>query len=119
MKTLQLSLACRSISVVLDDGAGKLVDYDLREMTAEARDRYLEALDKRTVKGPDGKAIGMVRYQGLQADLLTCCLFRSGSQTPVTEAEVQQWPATVVGQIFDAARELNRLAGEEEAVKNE
>lgn len=99
MNLLQLSLKGQSIPVRIET-----LNYELREMTAGARDRYLDKLAPRI--GPDGKSI--IRFDGLQSDLLQETLFTKEGEAVKPEV-IQSWPASLVNALFDEAQKLNHL----------
>ena len=105
------SLKKRQIVVTLEkeDGSGT-EDLILNEMTASQRDAYLDRLTKRIKIGPDGKTQGVAKFEGLQADLISSCLYRGS--TAVSFEEIQKWPASVVAGIFKEAQDLNALGQE-------
>lgn len=98
------------ISIEAESGEGT-IEYQLREMTAAARDAYLDRQSGR-LKLVDGKPSGIVKMSGLQADLISCCLFDSTGKN-VSIEEVQTWPSQMVTDIFKQAQKLNGLNLEE------
>lgn len=100
------------ISIENEDGQGA-TEYELREMPAGVRDGYLDRLNSR-VRIVDGKSAGVAKFQGLQADLISSCLFAADGKN-VTAEEIQKWPAGMVADIFKQAQDLNQLGKEDEA----
>lgn len=99
------------ISIENDTGEGT-TEYELREMTAAQRDNYLDGLNKR-LRIVNGTAAGVARFEGLQADLISACLYDNGGGViPITE--IQKWPASLVAQIFKQAQDMNQLSKEME-----
>ncbi len=116
MNPLKYSLAVESVLVTLTGQDGKEVTYELREMMASVRDKYLDQLGERMKTGPDGKVSGVKKFDGLQTALLEVCLFDAEGQ-PVKKAVIQNWPARLVSSLFDEAQKLNQLsATAEEAI---
>jgi hypothetical protein len=117
MKTY--SLKKNEAEITLETLEGKTEVLCLREMTAAKRDQYLDRLTKRIKIGPDGSSQGVAKFDGLQADLISSCLYRG--EVLVSIAEVQGWPAAVVAGIFKDAQEMNKLGQEhaEALEKNE
>lgn len=103
------------ISIENEDGNGT-TEYELREMPAGTRDSYLDRLTAR-VRIVDGKSAGVAKFQGLQADLISSCLFNKDGKNVPTD-EIQKWPAGMVADIFKQAQDLNNLGKEDEAPKN-
>jgi hypothetical protein len=83
-------------------------NYELREMLARDRDRYLDQLGTRVVMDSEGKVIRIQKFDGLQASLLACCLFDSEGRS-VGADKIQSWPAGTVAALFEAAQQLNLL----------
>jgi len=108
MSELTFNLKTTVRPVVLEDAEGKQVKMALHEMSAAVRDRYLDSLTGRMRLDPSGQIAGVKKFEGLQSGLLVCCLKKEDG-TLVTEKEVQEWPASVVTQLFQAAQELNKL----------
>jgi hypothetical protein len=115
---LKFTLVSTTIPVTLDGGNGKPQDYEIREMTALQRDSYMDALSERVIIDKDGKAAGIKKFDGMQADLVARCLFQDGKL--VTREAIQAWPASTVAGLFDECQKLNRLNVVEkaDAVKN-
>lgn len=106
----RFSLATTSLLIALADDAGKEQSYKLQEMTAAQRDRYLDGITGRMRLGPDGKSVGIKKFDGMQADLLSLCLFGPDGNL-VAADEIQKWPSSVVGQLFTLAQQVNHLEG--------
>lgn len=108
----RLSLSVQTVSVVLVGPTGQETEAEICEMTAEARDRYLDLLAARMKIDASGQVAGVKRYEGLQAELLSRCLRRkdTGAYIPITE--IQSWPSSVVTALFQKAQDLNHLGKE-------
>jgi hypothetical protein len=117
MKTYSLKRNEEEITLETEPGSAEILH--LREMTAADRDKYLDRLTKRLKLGTDGQSQGVNRFDGLQADLISSCLWRG--EALVTKQEVQAWPAAAVQGIFNDAQEINKLGADhaEETAKNE
>ena len=115
MTPLKLSLRIASVPLTLTKEDGTEEEFELREMLADARDRHMDGLSLRVNIGPDGKPQGIKKFEGLQADLVCSCCYRKKDGKPVTRAEVQKWPASVMSAVYKAAQELNHLSEEEKA----
>lgn len=116
---MNLKLTSSKTPVVLEDVGGKTHTYELREMTAAQRDGYLDRLSARMGKDEEGKR-ALTKYEGLQADLISSCLFNEEGKA-VEKDIIQTWPAAAVDQLFKEAQKLNRLDGEkapEDPAKN-
>jgi hypothetical protein len=118
--SLKFNLATGVVPVVLTEGQ-KTINCEIREMKAATRDAYLDTVGDRLRLGPDGKPIGVKKFEGMQADLLTRCVFIEGSEVPIAKDVVQGWPASVVTSLYEEAQKLNQLTNvqETETVKND
>ena len=114
MNTIKLSLSRKSSLVELGEGESTR-KLELREMTAADRDKYLEDLSRRVRIDGSGKPAGVKDFNGMQAALLTRCLYEGDKQVPMSE--IQEWPAGTVTQLFQEAQKLNHL-NQEEVVKD-
>ncbi len=112
MEALRLILHSNVQPIVMTDDNGNETAYELREMVAGSRDKYLDMLSQRMSKDAKGKATGIKKFEGMHADLLSMCMFKEDGKL-VGKEEIQKWPGTVVTQIFQAAQRLNSLGGEE------
>lgn len=107
MKDLTFSTKTKFRAVVIEDAKGTSSRYELREMRANVRDKYMDKLSRRLILDVKGNVIGLKSYDGMQTDLLTQCLFIDATNTPVDKTELDTWPASTVGALFTAAQELN------------
>lgn len=105
--SLRFTLKSGAVPVALALEDGTEAELELREMTASARDSYLDRLSSRMKFDNEGKPAGIKKFDGMQAELLAVCLFRGGKA--VTPQEIQGWPASVVSNLYKAAQELNHL----------
>ena len=113
---LNLVLDATPVTLVNSDGAEET--YEIREMMAAVRDKYMDQLGDRMKVGPDGKVIGVKKFDGLQASLLSVCLYdKDGKLVPQTV--IQAWPGGVVSSLFDEAQRINRLTSTKEEVTEE
>lgn len=117
---LRFKLQANVLPVEVEQSDGTVDEYELREMTAVTRDRYLDKLQKRMQLDVNGRAAGIRKFEGMQADLVASCLFRKTDGKGVSEDVIQSWPASAVVALFAAAQELNRLkqVAEEAEPKN-
>ncbi len=98
------------VTLLLEEGAVEM-ELEMREMSALARDSYLDRLSSRMRYDNDGKPAGIKKFEGMQAELLSSCLFRKDGKA-VIHSEIQAWPASVVSDLFKAAQEMNHLSQE-------
>jgi len=102
MDTLKFSLKLNEALVDID---GR--QFKLKELVADERDAYLTKQSKR-VNFVNGKVEGFKNYVGIEADLLTLCLYDDAGNL-VVAAEIQRWPSSVVSALNKAAEELSGL----------
>lgn len=109
---LSFNLKRNTVAVVLETETGP-ANYQLIEMSAAARDAYLDTVSTRmTIVGGQPQ---IRKFEGHQADLLTRCMVREDNtvtpakEVPVSAKEVQAWPAGVVSSLFNKAQALNHL----------
>jgi hypothetical protein len=119
MKELVLKLTALVRPVVIEDEKGDKVEYELREMKAADRDTYLTQFAGRCRVNDAGEVTSLVKFDGMQAELLRRTLYKKEDSTPVSIAEVQKWPATAVTQLFVAAQELNKLVKQDKATEED
>jgi hypothetical protein len=103
---VSLDLTIKSLPVTLKNGEGE-VHYELREMTSLMRDQFLDKLAARTRLDVQGRPVGLNKFEGLQSDLLSRCLYRDGKL--VLPVEIQGWPSSVVSELYKRAQEINYL----------
>jgi len=110
---ISLDLTTKVLPVTLKNGEGE-VAYELREMTSLMRDQFLDKLATRTRMDAQGRPVGLNKFEGLQSDLLSRCLYRDGKLVEVKE--IQGWPSSVVSELYKQAQVINYL-NEPEAKK--
>ena len=121
MKTqLEFTLQGSIVPVTIKGTDDKVMSYELREMTAASRDRYLDLLGNRLRVDSDGKPIGVKKFEGMQSELLALCLWDREQNRYVSKDDLQKWPSSVVSAIYAEAQAMHRLpTAEEEAAKND
>lgn len=115
MATLKLNLSVSTLPVELDDN-GTPQAYYLREMDAASRDKYLDTVSDRVRVTADGKPAGIKKFDGMQADLVSRCMFYgdgNNKDKPVSKEVIQKWPSSVVSQLYTEAQKLNHLIAKE------
>jgi len=104
---LEFSLVLRTREIVLKDEDDLKSNYTLKELIGEGRDVWLEFVRSRmTVR--DGKVQDVSSLKGLQAELVSMCLFDSNDM-PVGREAIQKYPAHVLTALFETAQELSDL----------
>ena len=104
---MRLNLAVSTVPVELDLN-GNIVAYELREMSGAQRDSYLDSLKDRVRMDATGKPT-VTKFEGMQADLISRCLYLVKDNTVVDLKTVQGWPANVVTALYQEAQKLNGL----------
>lgn len=119
MKTkLEFHLVLNTVPVTLHID-GNPHSYELREMSAAVRDRYLDKMGTRVRMDETGKPVGVSRFDGMQAELLSLCLWDNEQSALVSHETLQGWPASVVSALYAEAQEMHKLPRADEAeVKN-
>lgn len=108
---LRFNLSLDELDVELEDPeTGDVVQYVLREMNGLARDKYLGFIGAKMNTSKDGD-IKMTDYDGLQANLLSRCLFKlvDGKREPVPFKLIQEFPARVQTALFNKAKEISGM----------
>lgn len=118
MSALTFKLHPNATAVTLEGDHGN-EEYELREMTAAARDVYMDSLQLRLSRNAQGDVVGIKKFEQMQADLLTRCMFRKKENTPVPVSEIQKWPASVVASLYTEAQTMNRLNQKAEGMVEE
>lgn len=106
---LEFTLDLKEIPVRLKSGEN-VKEYVLREMTGKQRDQYLTELNKRMKIDSTGKA-SLSSFDGLQAELLTRCLFEGDAS--ISKEELQSYPSNTQSKLFNEAQKLNGLDADE------
>jgi len=120
-ETIKLNLRKNSVPIELEGAEGETpIKLVMHEMTAAKRDAYLDTLSSRTRYDANGKAAGVKKFDGMQADLLVACIVKEDG-SPITIKEIQNWPSSVVSELYENAQELNHLGVDkkEQSEKND
>lgn len=116
MKDLKFKLKTKTWPVTMENAEGQEVKYEIRELRASARDKYVDKLQGRLKLNAKGQVIGLTQYAGMQADLLTICMHTDEGKL-VDKPTLDQWPGTNVQKLFHAAQTLNGFREVEERNK--
>lgn len=119
MEKKRISLKLNKIPFEIEAEDGTVTDCELREMTAEDRDSYVDLVKDRVQLGPDGKPSGVSFMAGLQAELVSRCLVNTATGEHLAKDVVSHWPAAALGNLFTEAQKLNRLNEEPDKTKAE
>jgi hypothetical protein len=107
---LDFSLTLQSWPVTLTGENGPQT-YAVQEMSGEHRDLYLNQVQQRLKKDAHGNA-EIRDFKRMQANLIRRCLIDPEGQL-VTEDQIQSFPSTVVAELFDACKKINKLDNED------
>jgi hypothetical protein len=113
--SLNFTLQVKAVPVTLTGADGKEISYELREMSASVRDKYLDQLGERMKLDAEGKVAGVKKFDGLQTALLASCLYNAEGQL-VKKEEIQSWPSGTVSALFNEAQQINMLSATKEEV---
>lgn len=97
----------RLVKMEAEDGNVK--EYELRELKSNARDKFLDKFTSRLLTDSKGNVIGIKpgKYEGMQAELLTICMF--DGEAAVDKKFVDDLPSVAVSDLFRAGQVLNGL----------
>lgn len=117
---LEFDLELKELQVRLrNPNTKELEEYILKELDGMSRDSYLDFTIGKVKMDDNGKVKSMSSVNGLYTRLLSLCLYKKGSATPVPENEIKLWPATVISKLHEQAQKLSGLdEGAKEAAKN-
>lgn len=119
MDELKFTLKLKEVAVQITDVQGRTESYVLRELNGRFRDEYLNEMGGRMKFNAEGKTEGLSDYSDLQSGLLSLCLYDEKGELVKKEA-LQDYPASVLSDLFDAAQKLNALdKGAKEKVKKD
>lgn len=119
MNAISVSLKTSVISVPMEGTDGNIRELELREMSAQARDTYLDQLGARINKGDKGEDHTIKKFEGMHGDLLCLSLWDKTTNQPIPKPEIQSWPSNVVTTLFKASQGLNKLNQEPDETKKD
>lgn len=105
----------RKVRLKLEDGTSAV--YVLREMTTPDKERWMEEMTGRMQVGADGKPARITRYSGLQASLISKCLFTEDDKPVGLEFIMRNIHSVAQDKVYKLCEELNAIsvAGQEKA----
>lgn len=98
---IRIKAAKKKETVELELEAGKVLVYELREMTGEESDAYGAFLSARMTKGADDDG------KGVKADLIHRCLFDPATGKQVPMDQILEFSSTVQNALHMECNELN------------
>lgn len=112
----RFSLSFKEIPIeIIDPETARPRPYILREFPGAERDAWLNALTSRVRTLPNGKQGGIKNFTGMQADLISRCLFDEENKL-VSVNTIQKWPASVQIAIHEMCQ---KLCGLDDAAEGE
>ena len=120
-KKLSFKVTRNEIPVEIEDAAGTVKDYTLREFDGHSRDAYMNQIRDKAHINAEGNVTGFKTFEGIQSGLLALCLYDDKRQL-VDEKIIQSFPTMMLSELFKAAQVLNGLVVSEaskEEVKND
>ena len=114
MADLEFSLKLKEKPVVIIDADGVRKNYTLRELSGRQRGKYFGELGDRMEFDEQGRLKRVKNYEGLESSLLSRCLYDENNQLVKREV-IEDYPASVLAKLFEAAQELSGLGGTAEA----
>jgi len=108
MDKLEFNLSLKEMPVEIVDTTGAKKQYILKELSGQARDTFLTDMAKRCNFGPSGRVQNIKNFQGLQAGLLSLCLYDEQSVL-IKKDVLQTFPSSVLSGLFEAAQTLSSL----------
>lgn len=119
MDALVFDIDLQEQPVIVKRKDGTVKNYVLRELTGKQKGQYLNGMNTRLSISEDGKVTGIKNFDGIETSLLCRCLYNEEGKL-VSESELQELPARVLKQLFDAAQTLSGLNKEgTDKAKNE
>lgn len=87
--------------------------YVLREANGAAAKQYRNRQAECSVLGPDGRVSGLRNLGELEPLLVSLCVFTDKGMT-VNQSVIEKWPGRILTKLYDAAREISELGGEDQ-----
>src|SRR5262245_53402741 len=108
MDPLKFETKFKSVPVTIAGSDGKEQQYELRELSGDARDEYVQDTGNRVRFGADGKPAGLKDFKGMQAKLISMSLFDAQGKN-VPAKEINNWPATIVSALYKECQKISAL----------
>ena len=104
---IEVRLIRKVKKVKIIDETGTERNCTMKEMVGPDRDTWLNFAQKRTVT-QNGQPVGMSEYKGMQAKLISFCLFDEEDKK-FKEDAIDKWPVTAKDILFNLAQRMNGL----------
>jgi len=86
-------------------------NYVIKELNGTQREQYMNQMKARSEKDlKTGKTIGIKSFEGIHTSILALCLYKEGSESPVKEATMKGWPASVLERLAEEALKLSGMS---------
>lgn len=105
------SLRKKFVSITLEHEDGNSHPYVIEEMSAKARDEWIQANQERFKQDQEGKAT-LANGVGMQTTLLAQCLRNQTTKELVSAAAIDEYPSATQTALCQIAMEVNGLTPE-------
>jgi hypothetical protein len=95
--------------VCIEDEDGKKTNMLLREMTGTEKGKYMASMGNRAKFDQKGNPIGLRNYDGLEASLISKCLYDVATGKLVDEKVINGWPISVQQGLMKACVKMNAM----------
>lgn len=95
--------------VEVEDENGEVQAMVLVEMTGIEKGKYLNSMGSRTKYDGNGKPVGVRDFTGLEASLISKCLYTESDNKPVPEATINKWPVSVQDVLMKVCLKMNAM----------
>jgi len=115
---MSFSLKLKKEEIQIEGIDGTEHAYTINELNGKQRDGFLNSIGGRMKFNAAGKTQGLKSYEDLQAGLLSLCL-KDENNVCVTMIALQDWPSSVLSELFAIASKLSGLDKGEDESKND
>lgn len=102
----------REFPVELAEGMPATV-FVIKTMKNRAKTEWQNSMGDKLKYDRNGKPVGLAKYDGVEASLITRCMFHPDGRA-VTAEEIDEWPAPLVTAAFKECQDVNGLTPESE-----
>lgn len=88
--------------------------YILREASGKAACIYRNAMFGHTTLGPEGNPVSFKGMADIEPLLVSLCLFKADTNSPVTLDKVRELPSRIVTSLHNKAKEISNLSEDED-----
>lgn len=94
--------------VEIEDENGVVQTMTLVEMTGIEKGKYLNSMGTRTKYDQNGKPVGVRDFTGLEASLISKCLYSEDGKS-VPEEKINRWPVSAQDALMKACLKMNAM----------